>query len=133
MIRSVLRLALGRPLLTGGLAAALFAGTFAAGTGTGMWLQSLRESKAREALAVDLAACRGSQADAAIAAAKRQTETTTANLTRMSGLADRLDATANAFDQINGEPREVVYRAECLSDRDDERRMRELAAGDPDH
>lgn len=112
------------------------AAVFGAGMGAGMTVQALRESGARAALALDLAACRGADAEASRKALERATRTMEANTVRQSRTADDIEAGAQAFRELQESPREVLVRTECIADGDDERRMQRLDAPfdrDPDH
>lgn len=123
MIGDALKLAAVRWLL----AAALALG-FAAGGVLGGW----HGASKRAELASELAKCRGADADAAASALERQSETVTANMDRLAGLADQIEGTGRRFEQFRSEPREVVYRVECLSGDDDRRRLCNIAPAHPD-
>lgn len=114
---------------------AIAAAVFGSGMGAGMTLQALRESGARAALALDLAACRGADAEASRKALERATRTVEANTVRQSQVTGDLVAGAEAFRQLQERPREIVTRIECLATDDDADRQRVLydAFADPDH
>lgn len=109
----------------------LFAG-LGAGLVAGALLGSWWAAGERARLASDLSACERADADAAKSALAAQSETVERNTARTSELLDQLSGAASRFDQVRSEPREIVYRVECLSGGDDRERLCRIAPDHPD-
>jgi len=117
---------IGNPWAMAGAALALIS----LGASLGFAGGKLIGSGARADLATSLAACQSADAEAAKTALSEQSQTITANARRSETLTDRLDAITRRAEAQGREPREVIYRMECLADDSDIERMCQLAGDD---